>query len=213
MEHGCPTPRRPDVCKPYKNGATGLKRQEFLTLVLAVLNEYTPGWEVVHFNTNNHSGARMPVWPMHDLHHYSQIITSRACIEAPQAAPARWRRHTAARRARAQPPDSFDFAPSAEEWMRRVGGMLGRSLTSLHQVSMTSFFLLAQMGNEHVGWLSHKLLSVTLSSAEWVLWLLVVLSVALDRGDAGAGRLLRHAPAAELRGAGAAAGARRVRRR
>ncbi|HEX8441530.1 MotA/TolQ/ExbB proton channel family protein [Archangium sp.] len=42
---------------------------------------------------------------------------------------------------------------------------------------MTSFLLLAQMGNEHVGWLSRKLLGVTLTSAEWVLWLLVVLSV------------------------------------
>ena len=42
---------------------------------------------------------------------------------------------------------------------------------------MTSFILLAQMGNEQVGWLSRKLLGVTLTSAEWVLWLLVVLSV------------------------------------
>jgi biopolymer transport protein ExbB len=42
---------------------------------------------------------------------------------------------------------------------------------------MTSFLLLAQMGNEQVGWLSRKLLSVTLTSAEWVLWLLVGLSV------------------------------------
>ncbi len=42
---------------------------------------------------------------------------------------------------------------------------------------MTSFFLLAQMGGEHLGWLSRKLLGVTLSSAEWVLWLLVILSV------------------------------------
>lgn len=40
-----------------------------------------------------------------------------------------------------------------------------------------SFVLLAQMGNEQVGWLSRKLLGVTLTSAEWVLWLLVVLSV------------------------------------
>ncbi|ATB28765.1 MotA/TolQ/ExbB proton channel family protein [Melittangium boletus] len=42
---------------------------------------------------------------------------------------------------------------------------------------MTSFILLAQMGNEQVGWLSRKLLGVTLTSAEWVLWLLVILSV------------------------------------
>ncbi|MFZ5468142.1 MAG: MotA/TolQ/ExbB proton channel family protein [Myxococcota bacterium] len=33
------------------------------------------------------------------------------------------------------------------------------------------------MTNEHQGWLTTKLLAVTLSSAEWVLWLLVVLSV------------------------------------
>jgi biopolymer transport protein ExbB/TolQ len=42
---------------------------------------------------------------------------------------------------------------------------------------MTSFLLLAQMGTEDLGWLSRKLLSVTLTSAEWVLWLLVFLSV------------------------------------
>ena len=43
---------------------------------------------------------------------------------------------------------------------------------------MTSSVLLAQMGhNEQLGWLSRKLLGVTLTSAEWVLWLLVVLSV------------------------------------
>lgn len=42
---------------------------------------------------------------------------------------------------------------------------------------MTSFFLLAQAGNEQLGWLSRKLLGVTLSSAEWVLWVLVILSV------------------------------------
>jgi biopolymer transport protein ExbB len=33
------------------------------------------------------------------------------------------------------------------------------------------------MGNEQVGWLSRKLLGVTLTSAEWVLWVLVTLSV------------------------------------
>ncbi|MGQ0503994.1 MAG: MotA/TolQ/ExbB proton channel family protein [Myxococcaceae bacterium] len=37
--------------------------------------------------------------------------------------------------------------------------------------------LLAQIANEHQGWLTSKILSVTLSSAEWVLWLLAVLSV------------------------------------
>jgi biopolymer transport protein ExbB len=42
---------------------------------------------------------------------------------------------------------------------------------------MTSFLLLAQAGNEQLGWLSRKLLGVTLTSAEWVLWLLVVLSI------------------------------------
>jgi biopolymer transport protein ExbB len=42
---------------------------------------------------------------------------------------------------------------------------------------MTSFLLLAQTGNEQLGWLSRKLLGVTLTSAEWVLWVLVILSV------------------------------------
>jgi biopolymer transport protein ExbB len=42
---------------------------------------------------------------------------------------------------------------------------------------MTSLFLLAQASQTEVGWLSRKLLGVTLSSAEWVLWLLVTLSV------------------------------------
>jgi biopolymer transport protein ExbB len=43
---------------------------------------------------------------------------------------------------------------------------------------MTSFFLLAQIAQpENLGWLSRKLLGVTLTSAEWVLWLLVILSV------------------------------------
>ncbi|MBU8895543.1 MotA/TolQ/ExbB proton channel family protein [Corallococcus sp. H22C18031201] len=42
---------------------------------------------------------------------------------------------------------------------------------------MTSLFILAQAGQPQVGWLSGKLLGVTLTSAEWVLWLLVVLSV------------------------------------
>jgi biopolymer transport protein ExbB len=42
---------------------------------------------------------------------------------------------------------------------------------------MTSLFLLAQANQTEIGWLSRKLLGVTLTSAEWVLWLLVVLSV------------------------------------
>ena len=42
---------------------------------------------------------------------------------------------------------------------------------------MTSLFLLAQTTQTEIGWLSRKLLGVTLSSAEWVLWLLLVLSV------------------------------------
>src|SRR3954465_6919064 len=36
--------------------------------------------------------------------------------------------------------------------------------------------MLAQAGSEH-GWLTSRLLGVTLSSAEWVLWLLASLSV------------------------------------
>jgi biopolymer transport protein ExbB len=43
---------------------------------------------------------------------------------------------------------------------------------------MTSILLLAQIAQpENLGWLSRKLLGVTLTSAEWVLWLLVILSV------------------------------------
>lgn len=42
---------------------------------------------------------------------------------------------------------------------------------------MTSLLILAQMTNEQQGWLTRKLLSVTLSSAEWVLWLLAIMSV------------------------------------
>lgn len=37
--------------------------------------------------------------------------------------------------------------------------------------------LLAQMAGQHQGWLTTKLLNVTLGSAEWVLWLLAILSV------------------------------------
>ena len=42
---------------------------------------------------------------------------------------------------------------------------------------MTSSFLLAQAAHPELGWLSSKLLGVTLGSAEWVLWLLVTLSI------------------------------------
>ncbi len=42
---------------------------------------------------------------------------------------------------------------------------------------MNSALLLAQLTNEHQGWLTTRLLSVTLGSAEWVLWLLCILSV------------------------------------
>jgi biopolymer transport protein ExbB/TolQ len=42
---------------------------------------------------------------------------------------------------------------------------------------MTSLILLAQANATEIGWLSRKLLGVTLTSAEWVLWLLVILSV------------------------------------
>src|SRR4051812_41109847 len=44
---------------------------------------------------------------------------------------------------------------------------------------MTSSFplVLAQLTNADQGWLTRKLLGVTLGSAEWVLWLLAVLSI------------------------------------
>jgi biopolymer transport protein ExbB len=42
---------------------------------------------------------------------------------------------------------------------------------------MTHLLVFAQLANSEQGWLTQKLLSVTLSSAEWVLWLLAVLSV------------------------------------
>jgi biopolymer transport protein ExbB len=42
---------------------------------------------------------------------------------------------------------------------------------------MTPYLLLSQTGQPELGWLSSKLLGVTLTSAEWVLWILVVLSV------------------------------------
>ena len=42
---------------------------------------------------------------------------------------------------------------------------------------MTPFLSLAQTSHSELGWLSSKLLGVTLTSAEWVLWVLVILSV------------------------------------
>jgi biopolymer transport protein ExbB len=42
---------------------------------------------------------------------------------------------------------------------------------------MTSALLLAQVTNDQHGWLTSRLLEVTLTSAEWVLWLLCALSV------------------------------------
>jgi biopolymer transport protein ExbB len=42
---------------------------------------------------------------------------------------------------------------------------------------MMPFLLLSQTGHSELGWLSRKLLGVTLTSAEWVLWILVILSV------------------------------------
>lgn len=42
---------------------------------------------------------------------------------------------------------------------------------------MTPLLTLAQLSSDQQGWLTRKLLSVTLSSAEWVLWLLAFLSI------------------------------------
>src|SRR5437868_917595 len=42
---------------------------------------------------------------------------------------------------------------------------------------MTHLLVFAQLTNNEQGWLTRQLLSVTLSSAEWVLWLLAALSV------------------------------------
>ncbi len=63
---------------------------------------------------------------------------------------------------------------------------------------MTSSMLLwAQVQNPSLGWLTAKLLRLTLSSAEWVLWLLVALSVAsfavmLERDVFFGSQRLRH---------------------
>jgi biopolymer transport protein ExbB len=54
-------------------------------------------------------------------------------------------------------------------------GFLGRR--TLERTEMTPFLTLAQMTNDQQGWLTRKLLSVTLSSAEWVLWVLAFLSI------------------------------------
>ncbi|MFL5320816.1 MAG: MotA/TolQ/ExbB proton channel family protein [Myxococcaceae bacterium] len=43
---------------------------------------------------------------------------------------------------------------------------------------MTPFVVFAQLQNPNQGWLTSKLLGITLSSAEWVLWILAVVSVA-----------------------------------
>lgn len=48
----------------------------------------------------------------------------------------------------------------------------------MNLASMTSMpVVLAQLTNADQGWLTRKLLGVTLGSAEWVLWLLAVLSI------------------------------------
>ena len=43
---------------------------------------------------------------------------------------------------------------------------------------MTSMLVWAQVQNPSLGWLTTRLLRLTMSSAEWVLWLLIALSVA-----------------------------------
>src|SRR5690242_8130965 len=53
----------------------------------------------------------------------------------------------------------------------------GSSLSRGFTPRMIRTLLFAQLNNPHQGWLTSKLLSVTLSSAEWVLWLLGLLSV------------------------------------
>lgn len=42
---------------------------------------------------------------------------------------------------------------------------------------MTSLLIVGQMNTEHGGWLTRKLLATFTGDAEWVLWLLGVLSV------------------------------------
>lgn len=42
---------------------------------------------------------------------------------------------------------------------------------------MNAFVVLAQMQNPNQGWLTTKLLGVTLTSAEWVLWILAIVSI------------------------------------
>lgn len=50
-------------------------------------------------------------------------------------------------------------------------------LASLPHPSSESAVLFGQAGSEAQGWLTTRLLNVTLTSAEWVLWLLVALSI------------------------------------
>jgi biopolymer transport protein ExbB len=62
---------------------------------------------------------------------------------------------------------------------------------------MTSLLVWAQVQSPSLGWLTTKLLRLTLSSAEWVLWLLVALSVAsfavmLERAVFFSSQRLRH---------------------
>ena len=62
---------------------------------------------------------------------------------------------------------------------------------------MTSMVVWAQVQTPSLGWLTTKLLRLTLSSAEWVLWLLVALSVAsfavmLERAVFFGSQRLRH---------------------
>src|SRR5690349_12239397 len=57
--------------------------------------------------------------------------------------------------------------------------------------------LVADTAADHQGWLTRKILGVTLTSAEWVLWLLVALSVfslalMLERGLYFYGRRLKN---------------------
>src|SRR5690349_6050183 len=42
---------------------------------------------------------------------------------------------------------------------------------------LTHLYVFAQLQNPNQGWLTSKLLGVTLSSAEWVLWILAAVSI------------------------------------
>src|SRR4051794_9667194 len=66
--------------------------------------------------------------------------------------------------------------PGAPPGSRTVHSLTSQSGRGLDRRSMNfTVLLLAQ--TEHQGWLTRKLLGVTLSSAEWVLWVLAALSV------------------------------------